>query len=1566
MTSGAPGGLPPVTALSSPGSRALLVGTGRHTPGSRLPDVPAVAAGVREVGRVLVENCGLRPENLHTPLIDPRDPIEFGNALVEAARQAEDVLLVYYVGHGLVSPGNELYLATAATDDVAEGLAFKALPYQALREAFSNCRARSIIVVLDCCFAGRARGSFGTAAGDGFALASLGGTYLLASASRDEQALAIAGEPYTAFTGAFLRFLREGEPGGPPELTLEAGYRHLRRVLPLLGLPAPERQLSGRAGDLVLAANPQAAPRPATPSADTASTTAQPGEARPDDPVCPYPGLDPFTADDARFFFGRGELTGELLGKLAGWSTDGGPVALVGLSGAGKSSLLRAGLLPAVKRGELRIPGAGTWPQLVLTPGEHPLDALAGQLAGPTGLHRATVLAELRTDPARSAALIRRALHRLGGGRQVRDGRLLLVVDQFEELFTACQDEAERHAFITALCAAAANPAPDPDPDPDPRPAGAEADEEAGGEGGGGAAGVRAGDADEAGTAPPALVVLGIRADFYASCLAYPELVATLTDRQVPVEPMTPEQLREAIERPAELAGLTLEAGLADTLLRDLRAGGGFSGGDFSGGTLPLLAYALWLTWGRRTGRTLTLAGYSATGGIWEAITRQADLTYDALDPQAQRAAELMLLRMVRISENTEDTRRLLDLAALRAERPPGEAAAIATARDALARARLITLDGDTAQIAHEALLRAWRRLRGWIDTGRADLLVQQKLLEAAEEWQREGRDAGALYRGATLELARGLGGGQGGRETGGQGGRETGGQGEGSGRLGRLAEEFLTASLRADLRRRRARTLSATAMALLMVVSLLAAGLAVQGRQQALQRQREASALALLSQADAARGNAPQLALRLGIAADSLHHTPQSTANLLSTLLTPYSSTLTGPRDTVAGVAFAPGGRILAAASEDGTVTLWDTSDPHSPRTLGAPLAGNAAGVYAVAFSPDGHTLAAGGADDHVLLWDVSTPDHPRRLGDPLTGPTGVQCLAFAPDGHTLAAGGSDGTVQLWDTTRPDQPHPLGGPLTGHTGVIGSIAFRPDSHVLAMGGADATVLLWDVSDPGSPRPLGGPLKGHTQLVSALGFTPDGHDLATGGADGQVLLWDAGDPANPHLLGQLPLRNSPVRSLIVVANRIDVAESDHATSSWDTTDPANPRQIGGGTLGRSTWSYAVAFSSQPDLQGHQAQLLATAGADNTVILWDARGSGSEALLLARLGGHTGTVTSIAVSPDGRTLATAGSEGSTVLWDIGDRQHPSEISPALTGQSDSVDTVAFSPDGHLLATGSLDATVILWDTTDPHHPRQLRKFTANTGGVQGLAFRPVGHTLATVGGDGTARLWNTTDPSDPVLLGRPLTGHRNTVAAVAFTADGRTMATGSWDGTAILWDTSDPAHPRQVRQLGGHTNWVVALAFSPDGHTLATGSLDTTVMLWDTSEPAQAHQLGQPLTDHNSWVLALAFSPDGHTLVSGSADRTAIIWDVTNPVQPHDLGSSSSRTGSITSVALTPDGRTLLTGSEDRTVNLNDLSAIDALRDHARTLACTRAGGGLSARDWLNYVPGLGYQQTCPS
>ncbi|MGH3621933.1 MAG: caspase, EACC1-associated type [Sciscionella sp.] len=331
--------LAPGVALSSPGTRAVLIGTGTHVDGSGLPDIPAVSTTLADLKEVLLEHCGMVEEAVHV-LTDPQTPLEVGRVLAESAAQAEDVLLVFFVGHGLVSPGGELYLATRATERRPELLAFSALAYTAVRTSLLESRARSIVVILDCCFAGRAVGILGVldeaVAVD---LAQINGGYVLTSAAREEVALAPPGSRHTAFTGELIGLLTRGDPDGPALLTLRYAYHYLKRVLPARGFPRPHRRASEWIDDLVLAPNPAYCPPEDTrPDQDPAG---QAGE-------CPYPGLVPFQQDNARWFFGRERVTTELVGRLAARLDQPRPLVLVGASGAGKSSLLRAGLLPSL------------------------------------------------------------------------------------------------------------------------------------------------------------------------------------------------------------------------------------------------------------------------------------------------------------------------------------------------------------------------------------------------------------------------------------------------------------------------------------------------------------------------------------------------------------------------------------------------------------------------------------------------------------------------------------------------------------------------------------------------------------------------------------------------------------------------------------------------------------------------------------------------------------------------------------------------------------------------------------------------------------------------------------------------------------------------------------------------------------------------------------------------------------------------------------------------------------------------------------------------------------------
>ncbi|MGH3900133.1 MAG: hypothetical protein ACRDTA_18215 [Pseudonocardiaceae bacterium] len=430
--------------------------------------------------------------------------------------------------------------------------------------------------------------------------------------------------------------------------------------------------------------------------------------------ACPYPGLAAFGTDQARWFFGRKRATAEVIGRLTERLEGTGPLVVFGPSGAGKSSLLRAGLLSAL--GEGRLPGSRSWPCVLFTPGADPIRELATRVAELAGTETGAVVEKLVADPAQLVDILRSVSAVTVEGQPPEVARVVLVVDQFEETFTLCSDEQRRRTFIQALCAASTRA--------DGRP-------------------------------PVALVVLGLRADFYGHCAVHPELVDALRSGQVLLGAMDAAELRDAIEKPTHAVGMKVNPGLVEVMLADLGAedSAAANRAGYEPGALPLLSHSLLATWQQRDGAALTLDGYRLTGGIRGAVAITAEQAYQQLDPDGQRTARQLLLRMVMLDEGVQDTRRKLDRVQL-----VGEAADPVVAEavlDVLAGARLITLDAATVEIAHEAVLRAWPRLREWIDTDRAGLLVQQRLVEAAGAWEREGRHHAGLYQGPRLAAVR-------------------------------------------------------------------------------------------------------------------------------------------------------------------------------------------------------------------------------------------------------------------------------------------------------------------------------------------------------------------------------------------------------------------------------------------------------------------------------------------------------------------------------------------------------------------------------------------------------------------------------------------------------------------------------------------------------------------------------------------------------------------------------------------------------------------------------------------
>ncbi|HSZ30548.1 MAG TPA: helix-turn-helix domain-containing protein, partial [Pseudonocardiaceae bacterium] len=673
--------------------------------------------------------------------------------------------------------------------------------------------------------------------------------------------------------------------------------------------------------------------------------------------ACPYPGLAAFGPQEARWFFGRDQAICDLISQLDDRLAGGGVLAVVAPSGAGKSSLLAAGLIPALARGGL--PGSGAWPVVAITPGAHPLATLATQVAERTGADPAEA-AEAGADPERFTAFLTAtvAAHSGKHGETSSSPRVVLIVDQFEETFTECQQETERQAFITTLCTVARSEA--------------------------------------------VLVVLGVRADFYGSCLAYPALLPALR-APAALGPMSPDQLRAIITSPAAAEGLEVEPGLVELLLRDLGVTDDPSVevAGYDPGALPLLAHALRATWQQRSGRILTVAGYRRTGGIREALATTAERAFTRLNPAEQQIAQQILLRLVQVGAQTGEVRRRVPRDRL-LQALPAPTEATGTVLETFGRARLLTFDTDSdtdsVEITHEALLRAWPRLAEWISTDRVGLRTHQSLAEAADIWETEGRDPFLLYRGSRLAIAQDWAAGP---------GRKA--------QLSVLEKAFLKASIDQKQRqqqaeRRRTRRLR-TSVGVLAVVALLAGSIAVQQYRTAL-RQRDlaiASELAATSRSLAAKQ--PDAATLLAVEAFRLNPAPEMRGILLSAQSQYFTGQLVGHTGTIHTAMFSHDGRIMVTASADSTVRLWDVAS----HQLIAPLEGHATGIFDAEFSPDDRIVATAGEDGTTRLWDVAS--HQQIVTLTTGGPRqDLYQATFSHTGRILATAGKDGTTGLWD----------------------------------------------------------------------------------------------------------------------------------------------------------------------------------------------------------------------------------------------------------------------------------------------------------------------------------------------------------------------------------------------------------------------------------------------------------------------------------------------------------------------------------------------------------------------
>lgn len=1108
---------------------------------------------------------------------------------------------------------------------------------------------------------------------------------------------------------------------------------------------------------------------------------------------CPYRGLQSYSPEDVDLFYGRKSAVEELAAKARHAAEHGGLVMVVGASGAGKSSLLGAGLVPALRH-----------PWLLLTPGTDPVKSL-----------------EIQLGMSLTPATVQQSVQAWAADR--RTEAVTIVIDQAEELFTLCEDKAARDEFMNILTELTA---------PD-RPRG-----------------------------PQAVVAMGVRADFVGSFLDYPVGEAALREHTLMLGPMRRADLRKAISLPAREVGLRLEKGLEELMINELCGPGNDSYDD--AGALPMLSYALAETWGERTGTRLTLAGYHRVGGVTGALAATAERTWSDLNDTQQEAGRRLLLRLVNVGDGRmRDTRRIRDRDELVDE--ASERNDEQSALDALADARLISVDSSTVSLTHEILLTGWPRLKRWIEEDRTGLLARQRLERDAAEW---GGHNDELYGGERLEAAER-------------------GAAANAAELTARARDFLEQSRRHERWKGRRRGALRAAIAAAVVAIVVAAGSYYVQAQNADAAKAKAELGQVLAAADRYQVTDPTLSAHLLLAAHQ--RDPDSKAiytRLLATQNAPLASELHGAKGELYAIAVSPDGRTLIAAGKNNSVHRWDISDPGHPRELSA-IVGHQSFVTSVAYSPNGTILATTSDDKTTRLWDV-------RAGDPklltiLRGHEGTVFYSqFSPDGRTLATVSYDRTVRLWDISAPSRAEER-GVLAGSEGPVRTLAWSPDGRTLATGGDDKTIRLWDVA---STRALRAPLSRQTNWIHSLAWSQDGRYLLSGSDDNTAQMWDVANPASPEPVG-LPFGGHTGALWSVTfspdGTKASTASVDGTAKIWSIEDPARPVQIGETLDGASGQLYTAAWT--PD-----GQYLATGAVDGVVRMWR--------LPATTLTGHGG-VTIPAVSGDGRTMISGSYDGVVQLWDISHPDEPRELDrtaePAkvlsttmsadgiravtaldngnvvvrevagsklvtratLRAPTQFVAGVVISPDGQWMAATSTDDSVALWDLSNPERPKEMVSF-APSGHfwVTQLVISPDGTQLAVAQANGAVSLWDVSDPNAPTPQARGQVSQMS-VNSLAFSGTGA-LATAD-ENNVRLWEAAG-SQLKQIAKVSGHTRTIRSVYFDGDGKRMISGGDGQEVLLWDTSTPDDVRRIGTNLSVPGPGHRIAGLTATGDTII----------------------------------------------------------------------------------------------------
>jgi WD40 repeat protein len=1235
-----------------------------------------------------------------------------------------------------------------------------------------------------------------------------------------------------------------------------------------------------------------------------------------DRPACPYPGMRPFTLDDGFPFFGRDRECEELLQHLR----QSRFLAVIGGSGSGKSSLVFAGLVPRLRKTNLF--GPGKWLVRSMRPGEQPLAELAQALGADPGDPAAAVAGVLKADPEAT--------------------RLLLVVDQFEEVFAPDPGKSEP-AADWSLCGLGGKEARDQGKsEPLCR--------------------ALQGLLDVEGVA----VVLTVRADFYAELMGTP-LWPRIKANRVDVGPLDEPGLREAIYRPAETVGVYVESALVERLASDAIEAR-------SQGILPLVQEVLVQLWEKLERRVLPLHAYAefvlprtaydqhhdgqARTGLEVAIARHADGVLKRLeveDPARVEIARRIFVRLVQFGEGRPDTRRQQSVAQLRAGNDPVDFEA--TLR-ALAGNRLITLTGDRetgrrrADVAHEALIRGWPQLQRWIEESRKAEEVRRKLERKAQEWIDAGTGTeGLLGTGGLVEAESFLAGPDGRdlpdddpiRRLIGASGAEI--------HRGEIERE--TARQRElDHARQRVRILlrAAVLLGMLLVglvgVTLFAIHAHGQAKTQAkiaAMNQTKAEAKEAEARQSEARARDLTVDLLIDSGAAAIGKGSNSTAlvlfaramalraaspgdqaldrlrvGLLSRRVPRLKAILEhdGPVDTAI---FSRDGTRVLSTGHGNAVRVWDA---RSGQPI-AELKGHTNSIHKADFSPDGSRIVSASKDGTARVWDARSG---KAIAELKGHKAAVFSAGFSPDGTRVVTASGDRTARVWEASSGKTV----AVLEGHTAAVTSAVFSPDGTRILTTSADKTARVWDAI---SGR-IATELKGHTDMLTSALFSPDGTRVVTASLDRTAKVWD---PSSGKIIANLKGHEDYVISAVFSPDgaRVVTASQDVTARLWEATSGKSLAVL----KGHAGIVWSATFS--PD-----GRFVATASADFTARIWDPDTGKS----LGEAIGHRSVVQGASFSPDGTRLLTASADGAARIWEIGQRTSIT----TLTGHEGAVRSAAFSSDGARVVTASADKTARIWDATSGETIAVLRGHAAP---LMGAAFSPDATRIVTAAEERTARVWDARSGKTIVVLD----GHTGVLNWAAFNPDGTRIVTASEDQTARVWDARSG---QSLAVLEGHESYVADARFSPDGSRILTVSAGGTARLWDSATSREVAKLGESRLPFH----CIAFSPDGTRIITAGYGGRAQLWDSTTFKRLNEFKVSS---GLILSVAFDPTGSQVVTACPDgaaRIQNASNGQLIGELPGHTARLGTAKfspdgrrivtASEDKTARIWsLDPMPG---------